>query len=185
MSKAIVKHRIKINPYDKESIENAVAQMRVLSIAFSHSCYLIRRKVAERVMQHATDLYKSSWYNDWVHQNKHELGYNQVPLSIEETDEVTTVVAGGVAVFIEFGTGVTHNGGTIYSSYHPLGKELGFTIGSYPGVQGVPSKGQQPLWWVKSEQDFTRGTDAQMVLYRAVRYTLPDIEEIVKEVVKR
>ena len=66
---------------------------------------------------------------------------------------------------------------------------LGFAIGMYPPFYrpdgSYPSAGAKEMWYVGDEQDFTRGTEAQMVLYKAVRYTIPEVEDIVKEVLKR
>jgi len=191
MSKAVVTHRIKINPYDKASIDDAVSQLKALQRSFEYTAYLIRHKVAERVMQHADELYNEAWYNDWVHGGKE---WGKCPTTLEETEDMSIVIAHGEkAVFIEFGAGVYHNNGLLYSSPNLNGLSLGFVIGMYPPFyrppyyegKEYPSHGAGEMWYVKGQGDFTRGTEAQMVLYKAVRYTIPEVEDIVKEVLKR
>lgn len=51
-------------------------------------------------------------------------------MTVETEDEssVLVIAHGQDAIFIEFGTGVYHNG---LGSPHPKGEELGMTIGSY------------------------------------------------------
>ena len=183
MSNVVVKHIVKINPYDKASINAAVNQMKALQRTVEWQALKIRHAVAEAVQKEADRLYHESWYNDWVNREKE---WGACPTTLEESEQASIVVAHGEkAVFVEFGTGVHHNHGLLLKSPHLFGMELGFTIGSYPFYHGVPSWGQYDKWYVASEGDWTRGTEAQMVLYRAVRYTIPNVEDIVKEVIRQ
>lgn len=157
-------------------IDEAIDRMKAIKRTFEDNCFHFRHAVAERVMKNANDLYAQAWYNDWVGSGK---GPALVPMIIEETEEASILVAGSPAIFIEFGAGIYHNGGTIFTSLHPYGVQLGFTIASYP-EHGVPSQGRFNAW--EYDGRITHGTEAQLVLYNAVRYTLPDIEDIAREI---
>ena len=68
---------------------------------------------------------------------------------------------GSQILFNEFGAGIHYNGGqgAAGSSPHPLGGELGYTIGSYG-----KGKGKKDYWWKPGGQ-FTHGTPATMTMY--------------------
>lgn len=100
---------------------------------------------------------------------------------IEEAGKVTWIVSieGKDVAFIEFGAGVFHNGG---SSSHPRSRALGFKIGEYR-----EHKGKQSAWGYYDEQGnviVTRGTPAQMPLYKAMTTVMPKIPAIVKEMLE-
>ena len=145
-------------------------------------CNAFRIALAQKLREIASDLYASAWYNDFV--NGHRVQGEALPamfMSIDNREDTTALVVNNeVAVFIEFGAGVYHNGEAFHSP-HPWGERLGFTIGSYPENR-VPSKGVNPSW--SSPDGVTRGTEAQMVLYKAVRMLEPHIEDIAREVFK-
>lgn len=89
------------------------------------------------------------------------------------------IVAGGAAVFLEFGVGVRHNTpkGT---SPHPKGQELGFTIGDYGKGKGADPQG----WWYYdgSEVKHTSGIAANMFMYRTAQELARVAPELAKEV---
>lgn len=76
--------------------------------------------------------------------------------------QATLRLKGEDVAFVEFGAGVHYNG---IGSPHPLGVELGYTIGSYG--QG---HGKEDHWWYEDENGDTvisYGTEATMPLYSA------------------
>jgi len=76
--------------------------------------------------------------------------------------QATLRLRGEDVAFVEFGAGVHYNG---TGSPHPLGVELGYTIGSYGHGQGT-----QDHWWYEDENGVTvisYGTEATMPLYSA------------------
>lgn len=76
--------------------------------------------------------------------------------------QATLRLKGEDVAFVEFGAGVFYNG---TGSPHPLGFELGYTIGSYGYGQGT-----QEHWWYKNkegEMTISYGTQATMPLYSA------------------
>lgn len=83
----------------------------------------------------------------------------------------TLSLVGEQAAFVEFGAGIHYNGNPGGSS-HPLGVELGYTIGSYGMGQGL-----KEYWQYKSGGTWytTQGTPTAMPLYHAgqtIRNTL-------------
>lgn len=81
--------------------------------------------------------------------------------------------------FVEFGAGVFHNG-SAGSSPHPLGTELGLTIGSYGYGRGT-----RRAWGYYDETGqlvITRGTPGQSPFYRAFLAAVAEIPQLAKEV---
>lgn len=90
------------------------------------------------------------------------------------------VVAGGNAVWIEFGTGVTYNGAA-GTSPHPYGEDLGMSIGTYGAGHGANPNG----WYYTSDdgiEKHTYGIEANMFMYRTARYIEEVFPELAKEV---
>ena len=152
----------------ESSIRNAISEIeKIQSERLDAAC----RKYAEAIRDRAQQYYNEAWVDD--------VGTNRRQAEVEGTAERTQngwkVVAKGTdAVWVEFGAGVFYNG-SAGSSPHPKGQELGLTIGSYG--QG---KGKQPAWGFYNESGeliVTRGTEAQMPLYRA-------FQEIMQEGIK-
>ena len=77
--------------------------------------------------------------------------------------QATLKLSGPNALFVEFGAGVYHNG-PVGSSPHPLGTELGYTIGSYG--QG---HGKDEYWHYTKDgnEHISHGTKALMPMWRA------------------
>ena len=176
---------VKLSP---AGIAKAISQLEAYRRDFIEKTKEFRLRFAERVKDIAGEMYANAWYEDIVAEKRN--GYvvpgngiqpaPTIPLTIETTDEYTAVVAGDVAVFIEFGAGVYHNGAA-FSSPHPLGAGLGFTIGSYPPP---PSKGIRKAWGFYRGDTviITHGTKSQKILYYAVRYAQAEVEDIARKV---
>lgn len=89
------------------------------------------------------------------------------------------VVAGGNAIWLEFGTGVRHNGAQ-GSSPHPVGAELGMTIGDYGQGKGANPNG----WWYYDgdKVKHTYGIPANMFMWHTARELERVAPELAKEV---
>lgn len=177
-----------------DGIADAIKQMKIVRAMTKTNCVLFRVRVAEEIKEIANTLYNYAWYNDIVGGSKtYGEDLPAIYMSIENTEDYTALVVDShVAVFIEFGAGVTYNTG-VGSSPHPWGEALGLTIGNYPpilrppyydGKNPYPSHGAGEMWYVKSEHFWTRGTPSQKVLYEAVKLVEPRLEDIAKEVFK-
>lgn len=92
---------------------------------------------------------------------------------------VGVIVAGGNAIWLEFGTGVRHNGAA-GSSPHPKGAELGMTIGGYGDGHGANPGG----WWYYDETGLkhTYGIEANMFMYKTGQELRMVFPKLAKEV---
>ena len=89
------------------------------------------------------------------------------------------IVAGGNAVWLEFGTGVRYNG-SAGSSPHPVGEELGMVIGEYGLKHGANPNG---WWYYDGEQaKHTYGVKANMFMWKTARELERVAPELAKEV---
>ena len=89
------------------------------------------------------------------------------------------IVAGGNAIWIEFGTGVKNNG-SVGGSPHPKGGELGMSIGTYGQGHGADPNG----WWYfdGAEIKHTYGIKANMFMYKTALELQRVAPELAKEV---
>lgn len=144
-----------------ESISEAIEQIKTLQNQQTQWPESICKKIAERTQQLAQQYFNEAWVNDMGRGERTEVN---VTVTVEKNSNGYKVVARGKeAVFVEFGAGV-HFNGNAGASPHPKGVELGFTIGDYG-----KHRGRNDSWRFKDEYGThsTRGTEAQMPLYRA------------------
>lgn len=143
------------------------------------------RKCEELKDRIAQELRKDASYG--FHSSPAEINVGEEPqigtveVVVEEQGDMKVVIAYGEdAVWIEFGAGVYYNG-SVGSSPHPNGTELGFTIGS---MSTVEPKGK-PTWTyigADGERHTTHGTPASMPFYMATMRVIQDLPSIAKEV---
>lgn len=137
---------------------------------------LLREKVAERMADEAKNGFSGAVVDDLTRGGQR---FAQVDVSVDNRGSVTVVVASGEdAVWVEFGAGVYHNG-SLGSSPHPHGAELGMTIGGFG-----KGNGKKEIWgfYEDGELKLTRGTPARMPMALAVTTVCNDIQSIAKEV---
>lgn len=91
------------------------------------------------------------------------------------------IVAGGNAIWLEFGTGVKYNG-SAGSSPHPKGDKLGMTIGGYGKGHGADTEG----WYYPADGTnrwhHTYGIQANMFMYRTARELIRIAPALAREV---
>lgn len=87
------------------------------------------------------------------------------------------IVAGGNAVWLEFGTGTRRNG-PVGGSPHPKGTELGMTIGEYGLGHGADPNG----WWYFDGEavKHTYGVKANMFMWQTAR----ELERVAPELAR-
>ena len=138
-------------------------------------CEHLEARLAEEVASMAQQGFNSAGIDDWTRK-----GMRPANVSVTaNSGGVGVVIASGAdAIWVEFGAGVFHNG-SVGSSPHPKGAELGMTIGGYG--QG---RGQQEVWAYEEGGyiRWTHGTPAQMPMYRAAQELAPKVLRIAKEV---
>lgn len=161
-------HRRKIVSYlSVESLEEGIQKVKDYRLFVRRKAEELRQELASEI---ALEMDKNFRSSKMEHLVGREMRVPNVSIEIREDHTGTIVVADGEdAVWVEFGAGVHYNG-HLHDSPHPLGKELGFTIGDYG-----KGRGQNDFWGFydgNGELDFSFGTPASLPMYRAVRSVL-------------
>ena len=138
--------------------------------------HLLRERVARLIADSAQSGFDGSIVDDLLNGDARQAN---VSVSVDNKDNITLIIANGEdAVWVEFGAGVYHNG-SVGSSPHPKGAELGFLIGTYG-----TGRGKQKTWRFKEDGEVKRtfGTPATMPMYKAIVEVSKEIHKIAKEV---
>ena len=92
------------------------------------------------------------------------------------------IVAGGNAIWIEFGTGVKKNG-PVGTSPHPKGQELGMLIGEYGEGKGANPNG----WWYYDGEKVkhTTGIESNAFMYHTAQELARIAPDLAREVFGR
>lgn len=159
-----------------ESVRKARIEVERYRDDLARKTELLRQKVGMAIAWTAADGFSHAIVDDLINGEKR---YAQVDVVVNEEGDTTVILANGAdAVFVEFGAGVKNNG-SVGTSPHPKGAELGFTIGSYG--QG---NGRKEVWgfYEGGQLMLTYGTPASMPMYRGVKQACDHIAEIAREV---
>lgn len=159
-----------------ESIDKAIKEIEKYKKKIYRKSEEFTRRVAEEIGDNASVRFNNSIVNDLIDGTS---TYADVDVSIDGMGNTFTVKASGKEVaFIEFGSGVYHNG-SAGTSPHPKGVEMGVTIGSYGYGYGA-----RKAWAYKEDGNIliTRGTPSTMPMYRAMQDVKLDLIRIAKEV---
>lgn len=159
-----------------DGIERAINELNTYKQEIIQKTETLRKRVGELLANEAQQGFNGAIVDDLINDSKR---IAQVDVSVDNSGDVTLVIAKGEdAVWVEFGTGVYHNGSP-GSSPHPDGAELGFTIGSFG-----EGRGKRQVWGFKEDGvlKLTHGTPAKMPMARAVSSVINDIQSIVQEV---
>ena len=161
----------------ESGIEKAIQELLAYKQEIIRKTELLRQKVAARLADEARSGFNGAIVDDLTGKNSQRLA--DVNVSVDNRDNVSVVVAEGEdAVWVEFGAGVYHNG-SVGSSPHPKGAELGFTIGGYG-----KGNGKKEIWgfYEDGELRLTHGTPARMPMSQAMNTIINDIVSIAREV---
>lgn len=166
--------RISIDLFSGKSIQNAIKQVKVYKDRIGDKCELFVRRLAEVgipiIDQNIASAAGDSDKSHYTYIKINSFGsYAQAQLIVEGKD----------LLFIEFGAGIHYNGAA-GSSPHPLGQEMGYTIGSYGKGQG-----KNDFWFYYAdggESVMSHGTQATMPVYKAGVEMRRQILKIAKEV---
>lgn len=165
----------------ESEIDKAIKELKDYKREFTKKVELFRNKVAEKLAEEAQRGFNGAIVDDVINGSQKMAS---VDVSVDPRGDITVVVAIGTddkrmdAIWVEFGAGVYHNG-SVGTSPHPKGGELGMTIGSYG-----KGNGKKKVWGYKEgdELKLTHGTPAKMPMASAVTTICNDIESIAKEV---
>lgn len=168
---------IRISLSEKD-IDRAIKELEQYKQEIIRKTELLRVKVAERIAALAQSGFNGAIVDDLTGESGGARKAD-VQVSIDERENVSVVIAAGEdAVWAEFGAGVYHNG-SVGSSPHPKGQELGLTIGGYG--KGM---GKRQVWgfYEDGELKLTHGAPATMPMYNAMKIVCDEIVAIAKEV---
>lgn len=168
---------ININLNSKD-IDKAIKQIEDYRQEMLRKTDFFRLRLAEELTTEAQNGFNSALVEDIV---KGSPRSPQVSVSWNDDGSIAIVLADGKdAIWCEFGAGVFHNG-SVGSSPHPLGVELGYTIGGYGKGYG---KGNAWGYYEDGELIITRGTPASMPMYNAMKSVVGKVVTIAREVWK-
>lgn len=157
-------------------IGKAIRELEAYRQDFIEKTETFRQRVADKIAELAESGFKGAIIDDIINGEQRTA---QVQVSVENGEGVTLVIANGEdAVWAEFGTGVYYNK-PAGRSRHPVGEELGFTIGGYGQTRGT-----REVWgfYEGGELRLTHGAPTTMPLYKALQTVRDEIESIAKEV---
>lgn len=160
----------------EEGITKALQELEQYKTEFQEKMETFRKRVAQEMEALASNGFNGALVDDNVNAEPRKA---VVKTFVDERGNVSVVIAHGEdAVWVEFGAGVYHNG-SAGSSPHPMGSELGFTIGSYG--KGM---GKRKVWGHRENGELilTRGTPSVMPMYNAMKMVCDEIDLIAKEV---
>lgn len=161
-----------------DEIENAIKEFEQYEKDMLNKIEIFRQRLADEINDEAQSLFNSSIVNDLINGSSRSA---EVTVTTTHKKNVSVVIAYGTdAIWVEFGAGVYHNG-SVGSSPHPMGVELGYTIGSYGKGRG---KGKAWGYYEDGELKITRGTPATMPMYNAMKSIIAKADSIAREVWK-
>ena len=157
--------KITVNAASADSLSKAAERIRKYQRALANKNRQFVRELAEEGVNEMGRCLGVDPYPDDKH--KEEMPMANHPHVFTGTQEgqmsASLRLIGENAPFIEFGAG-SHYNGAAGSSPHPLGTELGFTIGSYGMGQGVNDSWE----YTKDGTKYvSHGTQALMPLWNA------------------
>ena len=163
-----------------DEIQRAIDEVKKFKADFLKKVDTYRKRIAEEIAEQASANFASSVMDDVINGSPRR---PDVDVTFSDNGRIAVVVADGEdAIWCEFGAGVYHNG-SVGSSPHPRGNDLGFTIGSYG-----KGRGKQTVWGYYTDPDgktglvLTHGTPATMPMYNAMKTVSAKIINIAKEV---
>ena len=171
MNKKIVRFDLSVN-----KIDTAIKELKDYRKLVKAKMETLRQRVADMLADEVRRGFSGAVVDDLISGGK-RLANVQVSISYG-TDTALVIASGTDAIWVEFGSGVYHNGAG-GSSPHPKGAELGFTIGGYGKGQG-----NKEVWgfYEDGELYLTHGTPAVFPMYNAVKAITDVISDIAKEV---
>lgn len=168
---------IKISLNTKD-LKKAIQEVEKYKQDLQRKINIFRKRLADELADEAQSGFNSAIMDDLTKGGSRTPDVN---VSVTDKGNISVVIADGEdAIWCEFGAGVYHNG-SVGSSPHPLGVELGYTIGGYGKGYG---KGKAWGYYEDGELKITRGTPASMPMYNAMKSVMAKAITIAREVWK-
>ena len=168
---------IKISLNTKD-LKKAIQEVEKYKQDLQRKINIFRQRLAEELVDEAKAGFSSAIVDDLT---KGGSRTPEVEVYYKDRGNLTVVFADGKdAIWCEFGAGVYHNT-PVGTSPHPMGVELGYTIGSYGKGYG---KADAWGYYENGELKITRGTPASMPMYNAMKSVMAKAITIAREVWK-
>ena len=161
--------KIVIDPFDKESVNNAIKELERYKRWVQEKEDILRQRLAQLGGSIASMEFSQAVYN----------GTNDVSVRFEDNGNKATIFAEGSAVlFIEFGSGEKYGGG------HPDAGKFGYGPGTYS--EGPNGKGHwnDPNGWYYAHGKRSFGNPPAMAMVHARDAILEQLTAIAREVFK-
>ena len=171
MYKRVIKFEL-----SEQEISRAIKELMRYKSDFLKRVDRFRLIVAERLADEVKQGFTGAVADDLI---KGTQKMANVDVSVINDNDISIIVANGEdALWVEFGTGVYHNG-SLGTSPHPNGTEVGMLIGGFG-----KGNGKKEIWgfYDNGELRLTRGTPSPMPMYRAMQNICDNIQNIAREV---
>ena len=160
-------------------IDHAIKELEEYKKSLSRKCDELRNEIAKRIRDIAQEGFSNAISDDLLDGSGGSVKA-EVTVEIREDGDTSVVFTDGEdAIWVEFGSGVYHNG-SVGNSPHPKGAGLGYTIGGYGKGNGA-----KRVWGFRDEDGelkLTHGAPAQMPMWKAVLSVIDDIDDMAKEI---
>ena len=166
---------ISVDILDKNSVANAVAELREFKSEVSRKanllCETIAAMIADEIDKNFSEIDMSDDLKD-ITTHTPTPGF---PILGVEARGNQVYIAGAEIVFVEFGAGIYHNGN---GQQNPLADKVSFDteIGSF----GL-GNGNKKYWFV-AHNLISCGTPAYMPIYKAIEAVKPQIPTIARQI---
>ena len=159
--------KIVIDPFDKESIDNAVKELERYKRWVQEKEKILRQRLAQLGATVASIEFSRAIYN----------GTNDVSVRVEDNGRKATIFAEGSAVlFIEFGSGEKYGGG------HPDAGKYGYGPGTYSDGPNGKGKWNDPNGWYFAHGQHSFGNPPAMAMVHARDAIIEQLTAIAREV---
>ena len=161
--------KIVIDPFDKESIANAIKELERYKTWVQEKEEILRQRLAQIGATVASIEFSRAIYN----------GTNDVSVRVDDNGKKATIFAEGSAVlFIEFGSGAKYGNG------HPEAGKFGYGPGTYSDGPNGKGKWDNPNGWYFAHGQHSFGNPPAMAMVHARDAILEQLTAIAREVFK-
>lgn len=164
-------------------IARAIKEVEQFKKDFTRKSDELLRRIAERIAEEAERGFSGAIVDDLTAKSGGPRTANVNAKAEKRGDTYVVVADGEDAVWVEFGAGVYHNG-SVGSQPNPLAQNVTNIPDAPIAIGTFGQNGRKPTWgfYENGELKITRGTPAQMPMYKAVQAVSREVVSIAKEV---
>lgn len=169
----------------EREINRAIREVERFKQDFQKKCDELLKQVAERIAEEAKHGFSGAIVDDLTEKSGGKK-LASVDVRTEKRGDTYVIVADGEdAVWVEFGAGVYHNG-SVGSQPNPYSQNVTNVPNAPIAIGTFGENGRKPTWgfYEDGELKITRGTPAQMPMYKAVQAVSQEVLTIAREVFK-